>query len=369
MTNRIPIRRHIKPSEEGYMLVAVMFLLFILVIAMATAAPIIKKQIQHDQDVETMHRGKQYARAIKMYYKKFGAYPPNLDALVNTNNMRFLRRKYADPTAPKSDPNATGKSDWKIIHLGQNKVPTAWGFFGQPLNGAGGAAGCGIPGLSAPGTTPGLGNSGSSTSGFGPSGIGSGGSSTSGFGSSGFGVNGTSGSSTSGCSPAGSSDSSSTSGNGSTDPNNPNANTGSNTTGSNTTGPNAPGGSTGTGAGTGQTGQTFGGAGIMGVSPNSPKQSILVLHKKNHYNQWEFCYDPASEQLMMQGGATGLGGTGVGGNGVGGNGAGGSGAGGSGFGGTGAGGTGAGGNGSGSAGSGGSSGSGSTTPPATPPSQ
>jgi len=86
------------------MLVAAMFLLFILVISMAVAVPIVKKQIQHDRDVETMHRGKQYARAIRMYYKKFGAYPPNMDALVKTNNLRFLRRKYADPTPAKLTP-------------------------------------------------------------------------------------------------------------------------------------------------------------------------------------------------------------------------------------------------------------------------
>jgi hypothetical protein len=42
----------------------------------------------------------------------------------------------------------------------------------------------------------------------------------------------------------------------------------------------------------------------MGFSPNSPKQSIMVYKTKNHYNEWEFVYDPISEQ-MMQGGNTG----------------------------------------------------------------
>jgi hypothetical protein len=52
-------------------------------------------------------------------------------------------------------------------------------------------------------------------------------------------------------------------------------------------------------------GQTFGGGGIIGFSPNSPKQSIMVYKKKNHYNEWEFVYDPLAEQMMMQGGNTG----------------------------------------------------------------
>jgi type II secretory pathway pseudopilin PulG len=244
------------------MLVAVMFLMAILVLSMAVAAPIIKKQIQHDRDVETMHRGKQYIRAIRMYYKAFGSYPPTVDALLNTNKIRFLRKKYIDPT--------TGKPDWKIIHFGQNKVPTAWGFFGQPLTGTT-VAGIG------PGGTAGSGLSGSGGIGSPPGAIGA---------------------------PA---------------PTDPNSNPNGQTTPAD---PNNPGGATGTGApgttgtttpgaagtGTGLTGQTFGGGGIIGVSPNSPKQSILLLHKKNHYNEWEFVYDPLSEQMMMQGGNTGLGG-------------------------------------------------------------
>ena len=98
---------------------------------LAIALPKVAKEIQRDREMETMHRGKQYARAIKMYYKKFGAYPPNVDALIKpTNNIRFLRKKYIDPT--------TGKEDWKPILFGQNKAPTAMGFFGQPIGGTGG---------------------------------------------------------------------------------------------------------------------------------------------------------------------------------------------------------------------------------------
>ncbi len=112
-----------KPSEKGYILIAVIFLLALLILAMSIALPNISKQIERDREIETMHRGKQYVRAIKLYHKKFGNYPPNVDALVNTNQIRFLRKKYIDPI--------TGKNEWKPIHLGQNKLPTAFGFFGQ----------------------------------------------------------------------------------------------------------------------------------------------------------------------------------------------------------------------------------------------
>lgn len=57
----------------------------------------------------------------------------------------------------------------------------------------------------------------------------------------------------------------------------------------------------------GQTGQTFGGAGIIGFEPASPKQSILTLKKKNHYNEWEFTYSPLQEMMQRPGGNPGIG--------------------------------------------------------------
>lgn len=262
MTTSTPIRPRIKPSEEGYMLIAVMFMLAILLVAMSVAVPKIAKQIQRDREVETMRRGKAYVRGIKMYYKKFGSYPPNMDALVMSNQIRFLRKKYIDPT--------TGKDEWKLIHVGQNKTQTL-GFFGQPLAGS-------MPG--APGNplgTPGAPGTGGPGATIGTSSV--------------FGSN--SNTPTTGSS---------------TDPSNPANPTGTTPAGTDPatgtpTDPNAPGG---TGTGTGLTGQTFGGGGIMGVSPGSPKQSILVYKKKTHYNEWEFFYDPRVEQ-MMQGGNLGTG--------------------------------------------------------------
>jgi hypothetical protein len=179
-----------------------------------------------------MERGKQYIRAIKLYYKKFGAYPPSIEALVKTNNIRFLRKRYTDPI--------TGKDDWKPIRYGQNKTPTAMGFFGQPL-------------------------SGSTLAGMGPSG--------------GNGLTGQPGMTTPGSSPPG------------TTPVTPNGTTG---TGSTDANGNPV-------SDTGQTGQTLGGGSIIGFSPGSPKQSILVYKKKNHYNEWEFTYDPLQDQQTMPG--------------------------------------------------------------------
>jgi type II secretory pathway pseudopilin PulG len=243
-----------KLSEEGYILVVVMFMLAIFILALAVAVPVVKKDIQRDREIETMHRGKQYIHAVKLYYKKFGTYPSSVDALVMTNEIRFLRKKYIDPT--------TGKEEWKPIYVGQNKAPTAMGFFGAPIGGApstglltppyGSGRANNPPDSSSP---PNSTDSSSPSSSAGP-----------------------------GTAPAAANSSDPASG------------------GSSGTNPNTPSGGTSSGTGTGLTGPTFGGGPIMGFSPNSPKKSILVYKKKTHYNEWEFVYDPLAEQMMMQGG-------------------------------------------------------------------
>jgi type II secretory pathway pseudopilin PulG len=263
--------RRPRPSEEGYLLVAVILLLALLVLSLAVALPRVRESIQRDREIETMHRGQQYVRAIQLYYRKFGAYPPSVDALVKTNEIRFLRKRYIDPT--------TGKDDWKPIHFGQNKTPTAIGFFGQPLAGStlagtGPSGGNGIAGATTPGS--GLNPTAGGASPFGPS---SGPTDTSGA-SGASGASGTTGSlGAMGTSPT---------------------ETGTGTSGS-------------TFGGTGTGDQTFGGAGIIGFSPASPRQSILLYKKKNHYNEWEFSYDPISDRKMMGGGNTGTIGTPAGG--------------------------------------------------------
>lgn len=250
-------------------MVAVIFLLAILVLGMSVAVPRIRESIQRDREVETMHRGKQYARAIQLYYRKFHAYPPNVDALVKTNDIRFLRKKYVDPI--------TGKDDWKPILFGQNKQPTVFGFFGQPLGGSS------IAGV---GPNGGNGLQGAQGGAFNQQGQPGSSSST-------FGSDTNSGSQTGiGAGPA-----SGAVGD--------NSSSGANGTGAIGSPANGPGNGPGNGFGnqSGLSGPTFGGAGIMGFSPPSDKQSILVYKKKNHYNEWEFVYDPLSEQ--MNGGSFG----------------------------------------------------------------
>jgi len=237
------------------MMLAVIFALALLAIALTVAAPAIKKSIQRDRELETMHRGEQYVRAIRLYYRKFGTYPTSIDALVSTNGLRFLRQRYMDPT--------TGQDDWKPILLGQNKTPLAVGFFGQPL---------GFTGLPLAGSVSGAGN--------GP------------------------GSPTPIASGAGSNLNGSSLFNAASNSNSDAGATGSTGSGSD---PNSS-------AQSSTNGMLFGGGPIIGVTPASPKQSILMYKKMDHYMDWEFLYSPLTDQMIgnnqiarppLQGGAPG----------------------------------------------------------------
>ncbi|HMG85486.1 MAG TPA: hypothetical protein VK574_07065 [Terracidiphilus sp.] len=264
MNPHSPIRR--RPSEEGYILVAVIFMLAILILSLAVAIPRVRESIQRDREQETMQRGKQYIRAVQLYYRKFNAYPPNVDALIKTNDIRFLRKKYIDPT--------TGKDEWKPVLFGQNKTPQAMGFFGQPL------AAASLAGIGPAGGNTGIGGA----PGANPA--------------PGGGLFNSTPSGTTGAAGAPGSPASGTDANG-----NPVAGTG---TPGNASGGTTTGSTFGSTANPSGTGQTFGGGGIIGFSPQSPKQSIFVYKKKNHYNEWEFLYSPLMDQQTAAGGNTGL---------------------------------------------------------------
>ena len=106
--------------EDGYMLIVIIFLVTLIAVALAAVAPAIGTQIKREREEELVHRGKQYRRAIQLYFRKFGRYPASIEQLENTNNLRFLRKKYTDPI--------TGKDEWKLIRFGQAhpKLRPAW---------------------------------------------------------------------------------------------------------------------------------------------------------------------------------------------------------------------------------------------------
>lgn len=271
-------------GEEGFILIAVLFLVALLLIGLAVAAPRMARSIQRDKEIELVHRGEQYRRAIQLYYRKFGTYPTSIDQLLNTNNIRFLRKRYTDPI--------TGKDDWRLIHLGQAKVPPL-GFFGEPLAAIPAAAPIGTSVSGATGMTAG-GTSAFGQSSFGQSSFGSP-ASASPFGSTAPGQNfGISDSGTASDSAA----------------NNPSA-TDAGGSPASSSAPASP-GAAGTSAAspfgaTSATSPTLGAGPIVGVGIPSTKASLLDYKKQTHYNKWEFVYNPIEDQMKQAAGMLGAG--------------------------------------------------------------
>ena len=82
----------------------------LMIIAATIEAPRLVQQMKRDREEEMIHRGTEYARAVKKFYKKFGRYPTTLEQLDNTNQLRFLRKRYKDPLSKD------GK--WTLLHYG-----------------------------------------------------------------------------------------------------------------------------------------------------------------------------------------------------------------------------------------------------------
>jgi type II secretory pathway pseudopilin PulG len=260
-----------RDNEQGFMLVGLIVAIFIILLLLGVAAPKVARDLRREREVEAIHRGNQYVRAIQLYYKKFGHYPGSMEQLEKTNNVRYLRQRYPDPM--------TGKADWRLIKVGEAKT-TVKGFFGQPLSGMasglGTAAGMASPGIGT-GATGALGATGSTDSAFGSSAGGlSGGPGTSAAGGSSFGTS--SGPATLG------------GGSGTSTPGTPGS-----------TDASGVGGATGSTGGLGnQSAFSGGGAPFVGVGSAKSGESITVLNEQPSYQTWEFIYDPRIEQLKAK---------------------------------------------------------------------
>jgi hypothetical protein len=109
-------RRHrgSRRVESGYALVMVMFILAMLILVMAEAAPTVLSSIQREKEAEMVWRGKQYVRGVRMYYLKMNRFPTSLDDLTKPKTgIRFMRQAYKDPM------NQVDGS-WRLIYVGPN---------------------------------------------------------------------------------------------------------------------------------------------------------------------------------------------------------------------------------------------------------
>jgi type II secretory pathway pseudopilin PulG len=109
-------------AERGYAMAALLVGIAVMAVMMSVAMPVWRHEGQREKEAELVFRGEQYARAVALYQRKFpGAFPPNLDVLVQ---QKFLRRKYKDPM--------TEDGEFQVLYAGAQAA-------GQPPGGRAGA--------------------------------------------------------------------------------------------------------------------------------------------------------------------------------------------------------------------------------------
>jgi type II secretory pathway pseudopilin PulG len=242
--------------QRGYMMITLMLFVALITIALLGVLPAIKQQIRRDREEELIHRGTAYMRAIQHFNKKFGRYPSRVEELENTNNVRFLRKRYTDPV--NVDP-ATGKEkEFKLLHQ-QDITLNNGPVLGQPIGQGGAPATGGFGSQSGPGNQSSFGNS-SSPFGGQPGGAQQ---------------------QNSANSQAAGTDSGNSSN--SNQPGSPSSGSSSDS-GGNSSGFNGP---------------TFGGGPILGVASLSKDKTIRVFFDKNHYKDWLFIYVPTIAQIGL----------------------------------------------------------------------
>jgi hypothetical protein len=244
-----------------------MLLVTLMLIGLSVELPRISQQIKREKEEELVHRGEEYAKAIKKYRRKMGGLPTSIEQLEDTNHIRFLRKRYKDPF--------TGE-DFKLIHAGEAKIPLP-----QNNNSTLQATNPGIQGSTFNSGAPSSNNNGGASS------FNSGAPSATPSGTAGTLNNGTG--STGGGAGFSSSPSLFTGGTGllgSTPSGQPGANgqVGSLQT-ENVGGPGA---------------LQVGGGGIIGVASTSKKSGIKEFNDTSEYDQWYFVYDPRLEQATGQ---------------------------------------------------------------------
>ena len=115
-------KRQGKGGEAGYTLALVVVMASVLLVTLSEAVLNWQTAVKREREEELIFRGKQYQRALVLWYAHWSrtlgtpqvAYPSTVEALLNTNNKRFLRKEWTDPITDE---------EWRFIKVGPNNRP------------------------------------------------------------------------------------------------------------------------------------------------------------------------------------------------------------------------------------------------------
>jgi len=102
-------------EPAGYTLVAVVIGIAILSILIAAVAPAVSTIMRRERETELIFRGKQYARAIVFFQRRYGRFPTSLKEL-HENRPRTIRKLWKDPMCDCDD--------WHLLIQGQPDAQT-----------------------------------------------------------------------------------------------------------------------------------------------------------------------------------------------------------------------------------------------------
>lgn len=237
-------------SQRGYILLILLLVVALLSIAALKIVQEFRFQYQRDREEELIHRGVQYSRAVRRYYRKLGRYPTRIEDLENTNNIRYIRKRYKDPM--NRDPKTGKELDFKFLHM----TDVQMSFNSAAPNGTVPVANMAAqqsgtqPVQAIGGTTPDAGTAASAVTQEPPA-----------------------------------------------QPGDQNANSQADQEAASAPPPQPLSPTVGANGAP----QVFGGGAIVGVASASKAKSIREFNKKDHYNQWQFIYDPTTDRggLLM----------------------------------------------------------------------
>ena len=106
------MKRSSRQNQRGSAMLIVFVFAAIVAISLFAEMPVVIFEAQRNREQLLVDRGNEYIQAVKLYRRKTGQFPPNLEALEKTNQIRFLRKKFKDPF--------TDKADWRLLHAGPN---------------------------------------------------------------------------------------------------------------------------------------------------------------------------------------------------------------------------------------------------------
>jgi hypothetical protein len=101
-----------EPRQSGYALLLVLFMMTVMLITSTAVLMNRRTQGTREREDQMIWRGKQFVRAIRIYYRKTGHYPQDLDMLEKgVGNLHFIR-----PEALKDPMNRDEDGKWRFIY-------------------------------------------------------------------------------------------------------------------------------------------------------------------------------------------------------------------------------------------------------------